>query len=103
VDAKVVCFLYVCGIPFNVLCSPYWLDIINDIKKAPKGYRSPNYEKVKTTLLDRKRAKIRRALTLFTDDWGDFGVSIVSDGWTNVRNRHLINILVFWLLVRCFL
>jgi hypothetical protein len=24
---------------------------------------------------------------------GDFGVSIVSDGWTNVRNQHLINIL----------
>jgi hypothetical protein len=44
-------------------------------------------------LLDREREKIQRALTRFTDDWGDFGVSIVSDGWTNVGNQHLINLL----------
>jgi hypothetical protein len=25
--------------------------------------------------------------------WADVGVSIVSDGWTNVRNQHLINVL----------
>jgi hypothetical protein len=44
-------------------------------------------------LLDRERAKIQRALTRFIDDWGDFGVTIVLDGWKNVRNQHLINVL----------
>jgi hypothetical protein len=43
--------------------------------------------------LDKERAKIERALTRFTNDWGNFGVSIVLDGWKNVRNQHLINIL----------
>jgi hypothetical protein len=76
-----------------VLCSPYWHDLVKGINEAPKGYKSPNCEKVRTMLLDRERGKIQRALTWFTNDWGDFGVSIVSDGWTNVRNQHLINVL----------
>jgi hypothetical protein len=28
VDAKVVQFLYACSVPFNVLCSPYWHDMV---------------------------------------------------------------------------
>jgi hypothetical protein len=93
VDAKVVWFLYACGIPFNVLRSPYWRDLVKGINEAPKGYKSPSYEKAKIVLLDREREQIQRTLTQFTDDWGGFRVSIVSDGWTNVRNQHLINVL----------
>jgi hypothetical protein len=44
-------------------------------------------------LLDREKAKVQRALTRFTDEWSDIGVSVVSDGWKNVRNQHLINVL----------
>jgi hypothetical protein len=38
VDAKVLRFLYACGIPFNVLRSPYWHDLVKAINEAPKGY-----------------------------------------------------------------
>jgi hypothetical protein len=93
VDAKVARFLYACGVPFNVLRSPYWHSMVKAINKAPIGYKSPRYEKARTVLLDKEKAKVKRALTRFTDGWADVGVSIVSDGWTNVRNQHLINIL----------
>jgi hypothetical protein len=93
VDTKVVQFLYACGIPFNVLRSPYWHDLVKGINEPRKGYKSPNCEKARTVVLDREETKIQRALTRFTDEWGDYGVSIVSDGWTNVRNQHLINVL----------
>jgi hypothetical protein len=69
VDAKVVRFLYACGVPFNVLRSPYWHDLVKAINEAPKGYKSPNYEKARTVLLDREKAKVQRALTRFTDEW----------------------------------
>jgi hypothetical protein len=55
VDAKVVRFLCAYGIPFNVLCSPYWHDLVKAIDETPKGYKSPNYEKVRTKLLDREK------------------------------------------------
>jgi len=93
VDAKVARFLYACGVPFNVLRSPYWHAMVKAINKAPAGYRSPGYEKARTVLLEKEKSKVKRALTRFTDGWTDSGVSIVSDGWTNVRNQHLINIL----------
>jgi hypothetical protein len=93
VDAKVVRFLYACGVPFNVLRSPYWHDMVKAINKAPLGYKGPRYEKARTVLLDKERAKIKRTLIRLTDGWEDIGVSIVSDGWTNVRNQHLINVL----------
>jgi len=59
VDAKVVWFLYACGIPFNVLRSPYWHDLVKGINESPEGYKSPGYENVRVLLLDRERAKFK--------------------------------------------
>jgi hypothetical protein len=63
------------------------------INGAPKGYKSPGYDKARTLGLDRERAKIHIALGKFTNAWNHYGVSIVSDGWKNVKGRPLINIL----------
>ena len=93
VDAKVYRFLYACGIPFNVLRSPYWHEMVQAINGAPKGYRSPGYDKARTVGLDRERAKIQGALGKFTNEWNLNGVSIVSDGWKNVKGKPLTNIL----------
>jgi hypothetical protein len=57
VDAKVYRFLYACGIPFNVLRSPYWHEMVQAINGAPKGYRSPGYDKARTVGLDREEPK----------------------------------------------
>jgi hypothetical protein len=62
-------FLYACGIPFNVLRSPYWHEMVQAINGAPKGYRSPEYDKSITLGLDRERAKIQGALGKFINDW----------------------------------
>ena len=43
--------------------------------------------------LDRERAKINSSLGKFTNDWSNYGVSIVFDGWTNVKGKTLINII----------
>lgn len=63
VDANMVRFLYACDVPFNVLHSPYWYDMVKAINKAPLEYNGPGYEKVRTVLLDKERAKVKRAIT----------------------------------------
>lgn len=93
VDAKVFRFLYACDIPFNVLQSPYWHEMIEALQTAPQGYKSPEYDKARTVGLDKEKAKIYNALGLFTNAWNEYGVSIVSDGWTNVKGEPLINVL----------
>ena len=66
VDAKVARFLYACGLPFNVLRSPYWHDMVRAInQKAPQGYKSPSYEKARTVLLDREKKNSSRSFTVY--------------------------------------
>jgi hypothetical protein len=67
--------------------------MVKVIHNAPKGYKSPRYEKSRTVLLEKEKAKVQRALGWFIDEWLDSGVSIVSDCWTNVKSQHLINVL----------
>lgn len=43
VDSKIYWFLYACVIPFNVLRSPYWHEMVFAINDAPKGYKSLEY------------------------------------------------------------
>jgi hypothetical protein len=94
VDAKVARFLCACSVPFNVLCSPYWHGMVRAInEKASKGYKNPNYEKDRTVLLDREKAKIEAGHSRLTNEWSEVGVSIVSNGWTSIRNQHLINVI----------
>ena len=92
-DSKVYRFLYACGVPFNVLRSPYWHEMVQAINGAPKGYMSPGYDKVGTVGLNMERAKINSALGKFTNDLSNYGVSIVFGQWTNVKGKPLINIL----------
>jgi len=85
-------FLFACGIPFNVVRSPYWHEMVAAIHIAPPGYMSPGYDKARTLGLDKEKAKVQNALGQFTNEWNNHGVSIVSDGWTNVKGEPLINI-----------
>ncbi|KAF7112909.1 hypothetical protein RHSIM_RhsimUnG0179600 [Rhododendron simsii] len=93
VDQRIARCLYGNGIPFNVVRSPLWADMVAAINNAPKGYKSPNYEKVRTTLLDKEQNKVRQALNPLMQDWSTHGVSIMSDGWSNIKNQQLFNIM----------
>ena len=77
VDAKVLHFLYACGIPFNVLRSPYWHEMVEAICTAPTRYKSPGYDKARTMGLDKEKGKIQNALGKFKNSWNEYGVSIV--------------------------
>ncbi|XP_030936441.1 uncharacterized protein LOC115961638 [Quercus lobata] len=55
------------------------------------GYIPPGYNKLRTTLLQKERAHIEKLLRSIKDTWKEKGLSIVSDGWTDVQKRPLIN------------
>jgi hypothetical protein len=58
VDTKVARFLYACGVPFNVLHSPYCHDMVRAInEKAPQGYRAPTMRKLELCYLTGKNQK----------------------------------------------
>ncbi|KAK9048331.1 hypothetical protein SSX86_032706 [Deinandra increscens subsp. villosa] len=93
VDLKIVKALCANGIPFNVLRNPQFREMVNAIRNAPAGYKAPSSEKARTVLLDECVRDVDKNLTPFKDTWYSQGLSIVSDGWTNVRHKPLINVL----------
>jgi hypothetical protein len=58
VDAKKFRFLYVCSIPFNVLRSAYWHEMVQAINGATKGYKSLGYDKASVEILRSYEAAI---------------------------------------------
>ncbi|XP_021989651.1 uncharacterized protein LOC110886192 isoform X2 [Helianthus annuus] len=93
VDLKIIRGLCANGIPFNVLRNPQFLEMISAINKAPAGYKPPSSEKARTNLLDECVRDVEKDLNPVKDTWYSQGVSIVSDGWTNVKHKPLFNVI----------
>ncbi|KAK3003766.1 hypothetical protein RJ639_019604 [Escallonia herrerae] len=49
--------------------------------------------KVRTTLLDREYNKVKQNLKPLMDDWDIYGMSMISDGFSNCKNQSLINVM----------
>lgn len=93
VDMQIMLFLCANGIPFNVLRSPQYYEMVAAIQRAPKGYKPPAYEKARTTLLDACKRKVENDLAPVRQTLYSHGVCVVSDGWTNMKNHPLINVI----------
>ena len=87
------CIDFSMHVAYHVLRSPYWHEMVEAIRTAPAGCKSPGYDKARTMGLDKEKAKIQNALGQFTNAQNEYGVSIVSNGWTNVKGKPLINVL----------
>eukprot|EP01018_Ginkgo_biloba_P021027 Gb_40274 [translate_table: standard] len=94
VDSRVARCIYACGVSFNVVRSPYWQDMVRAINDGPKGYKTPSFEKVRTTLLTKEKSLVEQSIEPIRASWQTIGVSIVFDGWTDARNMALINVIV---------
>lgn len=93
VDSIIARCFYANGVPFNLARSPFWYDMIRAVNEAPKGYKPPSAEKIRTVLLDKEKNQVEKALMPLKEQWPTYGLSIVSDGWTNIKNQTLINVM----------
>ncbi|XP_030924786.1 uncharacterized protein LOC115951779 [Quercus lobata] len=71
---------------------------VTKVEKPPSStvksdYVPPGYNALRTTLLQRKRTHVERFLKPIKDFWLETGVTIVSDGWSDLQRRPLINIM----------
>eukprot|EP01018_Ginkgo_biloba_P029576 Gb_20728 [translate_table: standard] len=94
VDLALARFFYANGISFNVAWSPYYGEMVKAIHGAPSGYKPPGFEKLRTTLVDKEKGRVEEEVAPLKHAWSIDGCSIVMDGWTDIRNRPLLNIIV---------
>jgi hypothetical protein len=58
------------------------------------AYTSPSYNVVRTSLLKAKNEEVeRKTTTQLGDSLHKYGVTLCADGWDNVQNRPLLNII----------
>jgi hypothetical protein len=69
VDMAIMWCMCANGIPFNVLRSPQWSEMVAAINRAPKGYKSSSSEKARTTLLDACKRNVEQDLAPIRNTW----------------------------------
>ena len=81
-------------IPFNALCNPYWNQVVTSLFVSGKGFKPPTPYEVSGPLLDAEVRNIHQLVEEQRKVWEQKGCTIISDGWTDSRNKTLINFLV---------
>lgn len=79
------------GLPFTLVRSPLFKDMLTAVAKYGPAYAVPNYNTLRTTLLDAEDDRLQKELQPVKDSWPGTGCTIVSDGWSDAANHPLIN------------
>ncbi|XP_057831727.1 uncharacterized protein LOC131042462 isoform X1 [Cryptomeria japonica] len=87
-------FWYLNNIPFNVAENPYWLNLVTAMTVVGKGYNAPTCKELSERLLTNDVGRAKEVVEEQKNDWAKYGCTILSDGWTDGKNRTIINFLV---------
>lgn len=86
-------FFYACGIPFNVANSRHYEVMIESVGQYGPGLKPPSYHELRVPLLEKVKKQTDQLRTKHESAWKKYGCTLMSDGWTDRRGRHLINFL----------
>ena len=92
-DARIARMFFSSGLPFHLARNPYYREAFSYATNTPNlsGYKPPSYNKLRTTLLTTERSHVENLLQPIRNSWNQKGVTIVSDGWSDLQRRSLIN------------
>ena len=85
---------YTSSIPFNVARNPLFCTTIQKVAEFGKGYIPPPSEALRTTLLERSKDRVTDKLVVVKASGKATGCTLLSDGWSDICQRPLINVLV---------
>ena len=92
VDEALARFFYSAGVPFSVASNKHFKEAIAAVSKFGPGYTPPSEFCLRTSLLKRELQKIESEVqSVVLSDIAVTGATLVSDGWSNIRNKPLIN------------
>ncbi|KAK9064821.1 hypothetical protein SSX86_016203 [Deinandra increscens subsp. villosa] len=94
-DLALAMWFYDSCIPMNACNSPYFQIAIDKIATIGYGYQAPNYHALRVNLLKDAKTHVSCLIDSFRSNWIESGCTIMSDGWRDIRQRHLINFLVY--------
>lgn len=94
VDQKIARAFFACGIPFSVVENPLFKEAVSAVASYGPGYKLPSDTTMRTTLLNKEYETVKQSVNeSVLENVNLTGGTLVSDGWSNVQNRSLINYL----------
>ncbi|XP_020970323.1 uncharacterized protein LOC110268475 [Arachis ipaensis] len=102
VDKRVARWLLDCRIPFNAIMSPFFQDMLDGVAGIGPGYKGPSYDKLRVNLLADLKRECQIVVDSYRSAWKEARCTLMADGWTNQRQRTLINFLVYYSKGLCF-
>ncbi|XP_038695504.1 uncharacterized protein LOC119992784 [Tripterygium wilfordii] len=87
-------FFFENAIPFNVARSPSFINMCRSIGSYGRGLKPPTMHQLRTWILKEELDTSEKIVNDIKKTWAHTGVSILSDGWTDISGRTLINFLV---------
>ncbi|KAI9166178.1 hypothetical protein LWI28_027536 [Acer negundo] len=87
-------FFYENGLAFNVASSPSFVKMLSSAGNYGRGLKPPTTHELSTSLLLKAEGKTQEIVEEVKQTWRKTRVSIMSDGWKDMRGRQLINFLV---------
>ncbi|XP_028802516.1 uncharacterized protein LOC114757602 [Neltuma alba] len=82
-------------IPFKAFDCPLFQKAIDGIASIGPGFKAPSAYDFKTNLLSDWRKECQLLIDSHRAKWKNNGCTLMADGWTDVRQRTLINFLVY--------
>ena len=77
--------LYGEALSMNLVKSPLWKIALKLVGEYSKGLKPPSYHEVRVTYLKKEVDSVEDSLKKYKDEWKKTGCTIMSDGWTDVR------------------
>ncbi|KAL5543424.1 hypothetical protein UlMin_007208 [Ulmus minor] len=87
-------FFFENGIAFNVARSPTFINMLRSVRDYGHGFKVSSMHEMRTWILEEEYNTTTKIVDEIKKNWPQTRVSILSDGWTDTRNRSLINFLV---------
>ena len=88
---------YEANIPFNVVRYPTFIHAVHETARLRMlAYTPPSYNAVRTRLLIAKRVDVEKKVEeKHGNSIGKYGVTICCNGWDNIQNRPLLNVVQY--------
>ncbi|XP_043710293.1 uncharacterized protein LOC122659222 [Telopea speciosissima] len=94
VDYHIAKWMYQQGIPFNAIKARTFEVMCESIAQYGSGYIPHSYHQVRVPLLRNVVNETAEMKKKYEEYWKQYRCTLMSDGWTDKRGRHLINFFV---------
>ncbi|RYQ89179.1 hypothetical protein Ahy_B09g095962 isoform B [Arachis hypogaea] len=82
-------------ISFNAIQSPYFQPALDGVAAIGPGFKGPSYDEMRVHLLADLKRECQLLVEKYRSSWKSTGCTLMADGWTDQRQRTLINFLVY--------